>query len=70
MFGIEKQVVASAYLRKSGHELAQASFWHSARQRAGKPIRFTAKAPHINEFYARDFLARFFLPDQLQDFCF
>ena len=29
---------------------------------AGKPIRFTAKAPHINEFYARNFWARFFLP--------
>jgi hypothetical protein len=68
--GIEKQVVGFAYLRESGYELAHASFRDSARQWPSKPIRFAAKAPHIDKFYAPDFSVSSPLPDKLQDFRF
>jgi hypothetical protein len=66
--GVEKQVVGFAYLRQSGNKFLHAGSRNAYRQWPREPIRFAAKAPHIDELYSLNFSASFAELDQLHDF--
>jgi hypothetical protein len=66
--GVEKQVVGLAYLRQSGNKFLHAGVRNAYRQWSREPIRFAAKAPHIDELYSLNFPASIAELDQLHDF--